>query len=90
MEGEYKGIKVKLICAAVGRGGSITGFDMKKKQPKPMYNIIPAGSVYYFKILSTQTTDEVRDTFNKKCISDQKANEGFGYCLVGACKICEY
>ena len=83
MIGEYKGIKVKLICAAIGRSESITGFDMKKKQPKPMYKTVPAGSVYYFKLLNIADKEQVVKIFHKRCITDIKVNEGFGYCLVG-------
>ncbi len=37
-----------LVCANVGKSISIGGWDMEKKESKPMKKYIPAGSVYVF------------------------------------------
>lgn len=75
------------------------GKDYKlKPTPKEMRYAVPAGSVYYFKLLDGNMKDVIR-LFHKKCISEYReslgfehwkisrlryCSRGFGYCLVGA------
>ena len=80
--GTYKELKLKLLTAAVGKYISIGGFDMKKKKSKIMYRAVPAGSVYYFKLLNGDMS-EVISIFHNKSISDIQAKEGFGISFVG-------
>lgn len=82
VEGEYNGLKLKLLTAAIGKPVHIGGFDMKKRMPKPMYKAVPAGSVYYFK-LQNGTMNEVKNQFHNQNISDTYSKQGFGHCYVG-------
>jgi len=75
-------IQLKLLTASIGRYKSIGGFDMAKKTPKEMYRAVPAGSVYYFEIIEG-TQEQIVSLFNFKKISEERANEGFGFSLVG-------
>ena len=81
-EGEYKGIKVKLLAVTLAKPVSIGGFDIQLREPKTMYRAIPSGSVYHFELL-TGTMGEVKTLFHYQSISEQKANEGFGVTYVG-------
>jgi CRISPR-associated protein Cmr3 len=47
-----------------------------------MYRAVPAGSVYYFEIIEG-TQEQIVSLFNFKKISEERANEGFGFSLVG-------
>ncbi len=80
--GEYSGLKLKLITTAIGKPIHIGGFDMKKRKPKPMYKAVPAGSVYYFKIIKGAVQDVI-DAFHGKSISDYYKEQGFGIAYVG-------
>ncbi|RKU12134.1 type III-B CRISPR module-associated protein Cmr3 [Candidatus Poribacteria bacterium] len=79
---QYDSLSFELITAAVGKPIAIGGWDMKKNMPKPTYQAIPAGSVYYFKISDGSCIDSIVNTFHYKNISDRQAKEGFGLCFV--------
>jgi CRISPR-associated protein Cmr3 len=89
LEGEWNGIKVKLLTAAIGKPKYLGGFDMKKRRPKPMIKMIPEGSVYYFKVIDKNDIDKLKnlkqpfvlideDEQNTTRKSDKKSNQGFG------------
>ena len=82
-EGEIDGVKVKLIAAALGKAEFIGGWDMKENLPKNMYKAVPAGSVYYFKLLdedafkidnlmSSEFEEYKKQGFGKVIIADFK------------------
>ncbi|MBL7815763.1 MAG: type III-B CRISPR module-associated protein Cmr3 [Saprospiraceae bacterium] len=91
-EGEYEGIKLKLVSASLGRPLSIGGFgyNLKNKrfEPKTMFRAIPVGSVYWFDILEGSINDVVTKFHEQSILNSspkfsQKAKEGFGICYVG-------
>lgn len=83
MEGKRDGIKLKLIACAIGKFIRIGGWDMAKNEPKSMYKAVPAGSVYYFKVLNGASSNDVKNIFHFKNISDINPEEGFGLSFVG-------
>jgi len=85
-EGEIDGVKVKLIAATLGKAEFIGGWDMKENLPKNMYKAVPAGSVYYFKLLngdafkidnlmSSEFEEYKKQGFGKVIIADFKDNK---------------
>jgi CRISPR-associated protein Cmr3 len=48
--GQIHGVDLKLISACTGKAQKIGGFDMARKENKPMRSYVPAGSVYYFEV----------------------------------------
>lgn len=65
------GTKVKLMSASIGKPISIGGFDMKKRIPKPTRKAVPAGSVYFFKLLNeNDNINNITNVINGKAISD--------------------
>lgn len=82
--GEYKGLKLKLLTAAIGKPIHIGGFNIKAREPKPMYKAVPAGSVYYFELVDGNKK-EVKEAFHKKAISDIDiySKQGFGISCIG-------
>jgi len=85
-EGNYKEIKLKLIACSIGKFKLIGGWDLANKKPKPMHKAVPAGSVYYFKILDNTPAERIKEVFHLKNISDINSEEGFGLSLVGEVK----
>jgi len=83
LEGEFNGIKLKLISCSIGKFNLIGGWDLANKKPKAMYKAVPAGSVYYFKILDDKTAEAIKETFHLKNISDKNPEEGFGLIFIG-------
>jgi len=83
LEGEKDGIKLKLVACAIGKYLRVGGWDMANNKPKLMYKAIPAGSVYYFKVLNGADSKKIKDVFHLKNISDINPEEGFGLSLVG-------
>lgn len=84
-EGTFNGIRLKLVTTAIGRPVYIGGFDIKRKEPKPMRRAVPAGSVYYFEVLENKGNISITDAFHGKPISDDENDkkQGFGITFVG-------
>lgn len=79
--------QIQLISTSNGKSVSIGGFDLLKGEPKPMYKAVPAGSVYYFKILCGSINDIIKQ-FHIKNISENYpnqnfSNQGFGLSYIG-------
>lgn len=80
------GVGVRVVAAAVPRYQAISGWDYKKKEPKPSRRLAPAGSVYFFEIEGEEMAiDYFIDSVWWKPISDaeQDRRDGFGVALVG-------
>lgn len=76
---QHFGIDLHPIAWAVGKPTYIGGFDMKKRQPKPMYMLVPGGSVFYYRLPENIPFKMIRDKTPKVySISDERAQEGFG------------
>ena len=75
---------IEFVTAAVGKSVPIGGWNMRENKPKPARRAVPAGSVYYFKMLDGCCVDEIISTFHYQNISDYQADkEGYGLCFVG-------
>lgn len=82
LQGEIGGIAARLVSACVGKPIGIGGYDFVKNMPKPMKKAVPAGSVYYFELVSG-SVDSLFERLWLKSISDERAQEGFGITLTG-------
>ena len=75
-------VKVRLLAACVGRYIPCGGFGFDKEEdryhPREMRFAVPAGSVYYFELLSGTFADAVK-LFHGKCMSDYRESKGFEY-----------
>ena len=80
--GKYNDLQLELLTASMGKPLHIGGFDIKAGRPKPMRKAVPAGSVYYFKILDG-TFQKAYYEFNHTALSDYNAEQGFGISYVG-------
>ena len=83
------GVKVQLETCAVGRFLSFGGFDIKKYQPKPMMKAVPAGSVYYFRLLEEKDAENQINQLiqyfsrDRNPVSKIRSDEGLGRAFVG-------
>lgn len=75
---------IKLITAAVGNYVTVGGWDVAHNRPKVAYRAVPAGSVYYYRLINGTKAETVLDCLHYKNISDQRSQEGFGLSYVGA------
>lgn len=72
-------VEVELLTCAVGKYLNVGGFDMQKREPKPMQKAVPAGSVYYYRLKSGNWQNLLAE-LQKTGISEteQSQKEGFG------------
>lgn len=88
LQGTWKGIRLQLLTAFIGKTISIGGYDIQKNQPKPMYKAIPEGSVYYFQVLDEGIEEDVIFAkFHQTALSEIWAEQGFGIGYVGNLEI---
>ncbi|MDZ7879502.1 MAG: type III-B CRISPR module-associated protein Cmr3 [Saprospiraceae bacterium] len=79
------GINATLIAACVGKPLSIGGYDMKNNKPKPMYQVVPAGSVFYFDCKDDLSLlQKVLNDNQGMALSDVYPEQGFGIAYFGA------
>lgn len=86
MEGMWKGIRVRVLSAAIGKPQYQGGFDMKTRQYKAMRKTTPAGSVYYLELLDPKSTQaDILAAFHGKSVSDSPeiGQQGFGIAYAG-------
>lgn len=90
LSGSIRGIEVELLAASIGKHRSIGGFDMLTKQPKPMRQAVPAGSVYYFQAKNKTSPESIIEAFHGKSLQGNDSNnitykqQGFGIAYVAA------
>ena len=82
LEGEFNGVKFKLISASVGKAIGMGGWDLAQNRPKPMLRAVPAGSIYYFELMEGDA-DKLIETFHLKCVPSQGDELGLGLTFVG-------
>ncbi len=84
-EGEFplplgEPVRLRLLAAAVGRGLPYSGWDLALPGPKEARLLAPAGSVYFFQVLSG---DARRLWLASMCDEDQPRRDGFGLVVLG-------
>lgn len=65
LTGHICGAGFELVAAAVGKPVTISGWNMRKRQPRPLYRAVPAGSVYHFEFKSEITADLANELINE-------------------------
>ncbi|MCW5933532.1 MAG: type III-B CRISPR module-associated protein Cmr3 [Fimbriimonadia bacterium] len=78
------GVVLKLKAAAVKRREPVSGWDYKARGPKAVRWLVPAGSVYFFEVVSGSDDAWLADAWLKP-VSDhpQDCADGFGLALWG-------
>lgn len=82
LHGNWRGIDLKLIAAAIGKPQAIGGRDIARgDSQRAIRRAVPAGSVYFFE--TNADANDVFAAFNGQCVSDVDARIGFGLCYAG-------
>lgn len=76
---------LEIETAALGKTLNIGGWDVEKREPKPMLQAVPAGSVFYVKSKSGEVGDaqKAAAAIHLQAISDFYVEQGFGIALIG-------
>ena len=87
-EGTPPGCKLRLRLrgAAIERWQPLSGWDLWRKQPKPTRKMVPAGSVYWFEVLSGEAAELENLWLSSVCDQEQDRRDGFGIVLPGSWK----
>jgi CRISPR-associated protein Cmr3 len=83
-----RGVSGRLVCAAVPRAETVSGWDLANRKPKDARRMAPAGSVYWLDELDT-TADALRKLamaglWSEPCEDTQRRAEGFNHIAIAA------
>lgn len=81
----FQGASARLVCAAVPRLETVSGWDVARRQPKPALRAAPAGSVYWLD--DFQGDAAALDALQRDglpCPDPTRRAEGFNACLLAA------
>jgi CRISPR-associated protein Cmr3 len=83
-------LRLKLISACIDRWKPVSGWSLEclkngpKPGPKPIRRLVPAGSVYFFEVLSGNAEHMVKNLWLRSvCDEDQDRRDGFGLAVWG-------
>lgn len=79
----FHGASARLVCAAVPRLETVSGWDVARRQPKPALRAAPAGSVYWLD--DFQGDPAALDALQRDglpCPDPARRAEGFNACLL--------
>lgn len=79
-----KGLKLRLKAVAMERWQSVSGWDLANNRPRAARKAVPAGTVYWFEIVS-QAGSDWADMLWLSALSDQEQDRlnGFGLAVPG-------
>lgn len=77
------GVQLKLVSAAVGRREAVSGWNMREPKTKPVRYMVPAGSVYFFEVVSGNPSDLLKSWLRPVSDIEQDRKDGFGLALWG-------
>lgn len=75
-------LRLTLVAAATRRWSGVSGWDMELNRPKPTRRLVPAGSVFYFKVAEGLVDFEEIHMISL-CSGEQSRRDGFGLALWG-------
>jgi len=85
---DLQGVRARLVCAAVPRAETISGWDLAHWQPKAAMRAAPSGSVYWLDDLQTTTESlgKLADNgfWSEHCEDSQRRAEGFNRFSIAA------
>jgi len=85
LEGDLSGVKLKLVGASTGRWKAVSGWSLAPPRgPKPIRRMVPAGSVYFFKVDKPGDAAPLADLWLQSVSDDpQEQRDGFGLAVWG-------
>lgn len=78
-------VRLKLVSACIGRWVAVSGWSLERKSfgPKPVKRLVPAGSVYFFKVESGTAQDLASRWLQPVGDDPDMNNDGYGLALWG-------
>jgi CRISPR-associated protein Cmr3 len=79
-------LRLKLVSACTDRWKPISGWSLEKvsRGPKAIRRLVPAGSVYFFEVLSGDAGDLAKNLWLRSVSDeDQDRRDGFGLAVWG-------
>ena len=77
-KGQINGIALTLHCAIIGKTVREGGWDLQKREPKPVRSLIPAGSVFY---CTLENSGDIGQQFDQQDDLDKALGRGlFAVC----------
>jgi CRISPR-associated protein Cmr3 len=80
------GAGLELVSAAVGRREPVSGWNIRENSPKAVRYMVPAGSVYFFKIPDGKQEKILENWLKPVSDNEQDRKDGFGLALWGVWK----
>lgn len=83
------GVRGRVVCAAVPRAETVSGWDLARRQPKPAQRVAPAGSVYWLELDDGVSPDALRKLveaglWGEPCEDVSRRAEGFNRITLAA------
>jgi len=75
-------LKLELVAAALARFQPASGWDLKARGPKATRFLVPAGSVFFFRVIDG---NPAKLWMRSICDREQDRRDGFGIVLLGDC-----
>lgn len=77
-------IEVQLVSVVNERWQPLSGWSYERNKPKPISRMVPAGSVYFFKITNSVSDEDIANMWLQSvCDDTQLKKDGFGLSLWG-------
>jgi CRISPR-associated protein Cmr3 len=81
----FPGLTAELVGAAVPRRLAVSGWDLAARRPKPVRFLVPAGSVFFWRLSRPLVRNEVESLWmTSLCEDEQDRRDGYGLALPGA------
>ena len=79
------GARVRLRGAAVGTLVPVGGWDLARREPRPIRWLVPAGAVYFFEAADAAAARAAAQALHGQCLADDEAmaRAGFGLAFAG-------
>jgi CRISPR-associated protein Cmr3 len=77
------GAELELVSAAIGRREPVSGWNIRENHPKAVRYMVPAGSVYFFKIPDGKQEKILENWLKPVSDNEQDRKDGFGLALWG-------
>jgi len=78
--GQLNGVPCRLISACIGKPVRIGGWNIRERCSRPMYTLVPPGSVYFFE--ATASGEEVVTALHDRHIGNM-SEIGYGWTVIG-------
>jgi len=79
---ELPGVQLRIHSAALGRAVRQGGWDLARRQPKPVRSLVPAGSCYYCEVVEGSAADVIAQ-INRGIRTGKQQTQGLGQLLAG-------